>query len=127
MRFRRIKKDFTPYNVTDKVTFRNVDRALPLTVREDSKQIVHKLKQVPGVFAKSANSSETERLEGARFFAAALFGEEQAQKVVDLFDGDAAAIITVCSDYFNNRLVKIITKVQKKEGSREIKKWKRGK
>ena len=117
MFFRKMKSEFTPYPVSDKVTFRNVDRVLQLTVKADGGQIVRKLKQAQErLAAENEHSTEEERLETARFFAASMFGDDQAQKIVDLFDGDPLAIVSVCGDYFGARLSKIITKVQIKRG-----------
>lgn len=113
----RKKNEFTPYPVSDKVTFRNVDRVLNLTVRADGGNIVRNLKKAQErLAAETDTSTEEERLESARFFAASMFGDEQARQIVDLYDGDPFAIISVCGDYFSARLSKIITKVQIRRG-----------
>lgn len=117
MFFRKPKKEFSPYPISDKVTFRNVDRSIALVVRADGGTIVRNLKKAQErLAAETEKSTEAERLETARFFAAAMFGDEQAKKIVDLYDSDPLAITSVCGDYFNARLSKIITKVQIKRG-----------
>lgn len=111
------RKEFSPYPISDRVTFRNVDRVLHLTVKADGGQIVRNLRKSQEKLSAEADmNTEEERLEVARFFAASIFGPEQAQQIVDLYDGDSMAIVSVCGDYFSNRLSKIITKVQKKRG-----------
>lgn len=108
------RKEINPYSVTDKVTFRNVDKTLTLYVRGDAASFVVGLKKAQEKLKEiNDESDECERVNSARFFARTLFGEEQGDKLVDFYN-EPLAIITVCGMYFQKRLAKKITKAQKK-------------
>lgn len=108
------KKEITPYSVEDKAVFRNVDKTLTLYVRGDSAGLVVKLKnaqeKLKGV---SDDSDECERVNAARYFARAIFGDDQGDQLVDFYN-DPLAIISACGIYFEKQLRKKITKAQKK-------------
>ena len=108
------KKEINPYTVTDKVTFRNVDKTLVLYVRSDAASLVTGLKkaqeQLKGI---TDSSSEKERLQAAFTFAAAIFGEDQANQLIEFY-GEPLAVITVVNMYFDRMLKYKITKAQKK-------------
>lgn len=108
------RKEINPYTVSDKVTFRNVDKTLTLYVRSNASSIVASLQKAKTVLSELASTSEEfERLNAARVFARGIFGEEQGDQLVDFYN-DPLAIITVLGTYFETRLSKIITKAQKK-------------
>lgn len=106
--------EITPYAVEDKVIFRNVDQTLPLYVRSDAAGLVVRLKEAQEKLKDiDDKSDECQRMNTARFFAKAIFGEEQADRLIDFYN-DPLAVITVCGKYFESRLGKKITKAQKK-------------
>ena len=108
------RKEINPFSVSDKVTFRNVDKTMTLTVRSDAGMLVLGLKRVNEKLSGITDDSpEDERKEAARFFADTLFGKEQGEKLFDFY-GDPVAVITACGMYFRERLSKKITKAQKK-------------
>lgn len=108
------RKEINPYTVSDKVTFRNVDKTLTLYVRSNASTIVASLQKAKVVLSELASTSEEfERVNAARVFARGIFGEEQGDQLVDFYN-DPLAIITVLGTYFETRLSKIITKAQKK-------------
>ena len=108
------KKEINPFPVSDKVTFRNVDKIITLTVRADANGLVAGLKRVyDKLNGMTEETPENERKEAARFFADTLFGEEQGKRLFIFYNGDALAIITACGMYFRGRLSKKITKAQK--------------
>lgn len=108
------KNEISPYEVEDKVTFRNVDKTLTLYVRGDAASFVVGLKKAQDRLAEiTSESDESEREDCARFFARTLFGDEQGDKLVEFY-GEPLAVITVCGMYFKERLSKKITKAQKK-------------
>lgn len=108
-------KEINPYNVSDKVTFRNVDKTLTLYVRGDAASFVAGLRKAQEKLQVIMDETkEDERAESARFFARTLFGEEQADKLVDFYNNEPLAVISVCGMYFQKRLAKKITKAQKK-------------
>ena len=108
------KKEITPYSVEDKAVFRNVDKTLTLYVRGDAAGLVVKLKnaqeKLNGV---SDDSDECERVNAARYFARAIFGDDQGDQLVDFYN-DPLVIISACGIYFEKQLRKKITKAQKK-------------
>ena len=108
------KREINPYSVSDKVTFRNVDKTLTLYVRSSAPQLVVGLKQAYERLGElSDKSDECQRVNAARFFAQTVFGEEQANQLVDFY-GDPLAVVAVVGMYFDKRLNKKITKAQKK-------------
>lgn len=107
------KNEINPYSVTDKVVFRNVDKTLSLTVRADAGRLVAGLKKANAAIAElNEESSECQQWNAAREFATVVFGEEQAQKLIDFYD-EPLTVISVCGMYFQKRLAKKITKAQK--------------
>lgn len=108
------RNEINPYSVSDKVTFRNVDKTLSLYVRGDAASFVVGLKKAQEkLIGLNDESDECERVNVARFFARTLFGEEQGDKLVDFYN-DPIVIISVCGQYFQKRLAKKIVKAQKK-------------
>ena len=114
------RNEFTPYTVTDKVVFRNLDKTIPLTVRTDADTLVHNLNKVnKRLTTITAETPVPEQVEIAHDFAAGIFGTDQADKIVVFYGGDDEAtaknVIKVCGDYFSARLAKKITKAQKRK------------
>jgi hypothetical protein len=108
------KKEINPYSVSDKVTFRNVDKTLVLYVRDSATNLVVNLRKAQeNLSALTDNSDECQRVNASRFFARAVFGEEQADKLVDFYN-EPLAVVSAVGQYFDNRLKKLITKAQKK-------------
>lgn len=108
------KNEINPYSVSDKVTFRNVDKTLTLYVRSNATTMVVNLKQAQDKLKElNDDADECERMNAARFFARSVFGDEQGDKLVDFYN-EPIAIISVVGMYFDKRLKKKITKAQKK-------------
>ena len=108
------KHEINPYTVSDKAVFRNVDKTLTLYVRSNATALVVGLKQAQEKLKELTDESdECQRMNAARFFAKAIFGEEQADQLVDFY-GEPLAIIAVVGMYFDKQLKKKITKAQKR-------------
>ena len=108
------KKEINPYTVSDKAVFRNVDKTLTLYVRSNAPSLVVNLKQAQDKLKELTDESdECQRMNAARFFAKAVFGEEQADKLVDFYN-EPLAVVAVVGMYFDQQLKKKITKAQKK-------------
>ena len=108
------KKEINPYTVSDKAVFRNVDKTLTLYVRSDATSLIVNLKQAQEKLKELTDESdECQRINAARFFARAVFGEEQADKLVDFY-GEPLAVVAVVGMYFDRQLKKKITKAQKR-------------
>ncbi len=113
--FLRKKAEINPFSVSDKVRFRNIDKTLDLSVRGSGSSMILALKMAQERLSSvTDDSTEEERLAAARGFARAIFGEEQAGKLIDFYDNDPVAVITACGTYFSERLGKLITKAQTK-------------
>ena len=108
------RKEINPYSVSDKAVFRNVDKTLTLYVRSDATSMIVNLKQAQEKLKELTNESdECERMNAARFFTKAIFGEEQANKLCDFY-GEPLTVVSVVGMYFDQQLKKKITKAQKK-------------
>ena len=108
-------KEINPFQVADKITFRNVDKTLTLYVRSSASALVSGLQNVQTLLKSiDENSTEFDRINAARLFARCVFGEEQGDALVDFYN-EPLAIITVLGQYFEKRLAKKITKAQKKK------------
>ena len=108
------KKEINPYTVSDKAVFRNVDKTLTLYVRSDATSLIVNLKQAQEKLKELTDESdECQRINAARFFAKAVFGEEQADKLVNFY-GEPLAVVAVVGMYFDRQLKKKITKAQKR-------------
>ena len=107
------RKEINPYTISDKVVFRNVDKTITVCVRSDAPSMMFKLKQALKELGKvTEESSQEERVEAARFFARAVFGND-GDKLLEFYD-DPDAVISAVGLYFNKRLKVKITKAQKK-------------
>ena len=107
-------KEINPFAVSDKVTFRNVDKTLTLYVRSDASSLVARLKQAQEKLKElNDTSDECQRMNAARFLARSVFGEKQANQLCDFYE-EPLAVVAVCGMYFDKRLKKKITKAQKK-------------
>lgn len=108
------KHEINPYTVSDKAVFRNVDKTLTLYVRSNAAALVVGLKQAQEKLKELTDESdECQRMNAARFFAKSIFGEEQANQLVDFY-GEPLAVVAVVGMYFDKQLKKKITKAQKR-------------
>ena len=108
------RREINPYPVSDKVTFRNVDKTLKLTVRADASSLVIGLKKANDKLSGMTDDTpEKERAEAARLLAATIFGQEQGDALCRFYE-DPLAVVTACGLYFRERLSKKITKAQKR-------------
>ena len=108
------RKEINPYTVSDKVTFRNVDKSITLFVRTSAGSIVTGINQTQEKLKELKNDSdECQRINAARLFAKTVFGEEQADRLIDFYN-DPMVVIVAVGMYFDKRLKKLITKAQKK-------------
>lgn len=106
----RFKKEINPYTVTDTAVFRNGNRKLRLSVRSDAPKMMISLKKAQEVLSAAKPDGY---MEAARYFASSIFGEEQAQELMEFY-GEPGAVISACGMYFDRRLKDLITKAQKK-------------
>ena len=60
------------------------------------------------------DSCDADKLDAAKTFARAIFGDKGAADLIDFYHEDPACVIAICAKYFGQRLAKLITKAQKK-------------
>lgn len=107
------KREINPYSVSDKAVFRNVDRTLTLYVRADAAALMVNLKKAQNyIAALTDESTDEEKRNGARMMAAALFGNEQAERLLEFYP-EPLTVLVACTAYFVTLAPKI-TKAQKK-------------
>lgn len=107
--------------VHDTIKIKENGETLTLTVNADPMRMVsglnkaqEKLKALVTVEDGGGEPSENEIKETAEYFAAVIFGAEQARALMDFYANDAGCIINVCGKYFRERLGAKISAVQKR-------------
>ena len=101
--------------VHDSITIKEGDERLTLTVNGDAMRMVAGLnKAQKKMVALKDDTPEEEVKETATYFAAVIFGQEQAQKLMEFYADDPSCVINVCGQYFRERLAHKIAQVQKK-------------
>lgn len=115
MRLFRHGYEMTLNRVHDTVTFKEGDEFLKLTVNGDAMRMVAGLnKAQKKMLALNDESTDEEVKETAEYFAAVIFGQEQAGQLMAFYAEDPGCVISVCGQYFRERLANKIAKVQKK-------------
>lgn len=100
-------------HVQDKVRF---DGGVVLRVDGDAWKILFEVEAArQAVQSLKADSPEEDKKKAAMRFATAIFGVNQAEKLMNFYHGDAGSVLGVCGQYINNRLIKRITRVQKRQ------------
>ena len=103
--------------VHDNITITEGGDNLVLHVDSDPGRIIAGLSAAQRrlhALTESETQDEKEQREAALSFAGAIFGDAQAQQLLDFYHGDAACVIGICGKYFNERLSRLVTKAQKK-------------
>lgn len=112
--FRRGYK-LTLNRVHDVVTIKEGDEKITLTVNGDSMRMVAGLTKAQQKMKDITPETPDEQVrETAEYFAAVIFGKEQAEKLMAFYADDPGSVITVCGQYFKQRLAAKITKAQKR-------------
>lgn len=107
--------ELTLNRVRDRIVIKEGGERLELTVNGDSFHMVaglnnaqKKLKELP------EDATDAQVKNAAEYFASVMFGNEQAHKLMQFYSDDPACVISVCGQYFKERLAGKIAKVQKK-------------
>ena len=107
--------EVTLNRVHDTVKVCEGDEKLTLVVNGDAMRMVAGLnkaqKKMQGI---TDESTDEDVKEVAEYFAAVIFGKEQADKLMAFYAEDPGSVISVCGNYFKERLAGKISKVQKK-------------
>lgn len=108
--------EITLNRVHDTVSIREGDEHLTLTVNADAQRMVAGLTRAQQKMKEIADGEPTDEQaqEVAEYFSTVIFGKEQAEKLMNFYAKDPGSVISVCGQYFKNRLAEKITEVQKK-------------
>ena len=118
--FRHGRYEMTLNRVHDTVVIREGEEKLTLTVNGDAMRIVAGLNRANEKLNKINESTpDADVIAAAEYFAAVIFGKEQAAKLMAFYADDPGCVITVCGRYFKERLAGKITKVQQKAKNAE--------
>lgn len=117
--FKRFKHGYnlTLNRVHDTVKITENGETLTLVVNGDPMRMVaglNKAQEKLSALVNGEEPSDDEMKEAAEYFAAVIFGIEQARKLMTFYAGDAACVINVCGTYFRERLGDKITKMQRR-------------
>ena len=107
--------EVTLNRVHDTIKVNENGEKLTLVVNADPMRIVAGLTKAQEKLTNlvKGEPSDEDMREAAEYFAAVIFGTEQAKKIMEFYAGDAACVINVCGKYFRERLGGIIAKAQK--------------
>lgn len=107
--------ELTLNRVHDTVTIREGGDTLKLAVNADPLRIVAGLNKAQEKMRSLTEESAVEQIaETAQFFAAVIFGKEQSEKLMEFYADDPSCVISVCGQYFKDRLAGKIAAVQKR-------------
>ena len=103
--------------VHDVLTVREGNEKLTLTVDGDSMRIVAGLTnaqtKLNEITAKE-NPAESEVREAVEMFSTVIFGKEQTEQLFAFYNNDPGCVVSICGQYFKNRLADKIAKVQRR-------------
>ena len=102
--------------VHDTVKVNEGNESIVLKVNGDPSRIIAGLNRVQKTLQDiTEDTPDEERKGAARSLAAVIFGDEQAEKLMEFYRDDALCVISICGSYFKDRLSKLITKAQKRQ------------
>ena len=114
----RLKRNYeiTLHRVHDTIKIKESGETLTLVVNADPMRLVAGLNKAQAKLnaVVQGEPTEDELHEVAEYFAAVIFGTEQARKLMTFYADDASCVINVCGQYFKERLGNIIAREQKK-------------
>lgn len=100
-------------NVYDEIEVVRGEQTLNLSVDESPAKLVQGLADVhKRVQTMNRETPDAEWTACALMMAGTIFGQEQAQRLLDFYKGDHFAVINVCTKYYSERLQKLIKAVQ---------------
>ena len=101
--------------VHDVLTVKEGNEKLSITVDGDSMRIVAGLNAAQKKMQElKEDATEQEIREAAEMFSSVIFGKEQTEKLFAFYNDDPGCIISICGQYFKNRLADKIAKVQRR-------------
>ena len=108
-----IRADKKP--IRDKLRFRDGDGYIDLDVCADPAELVMALAQAQNALKGISAQTPIETVRGAAIsMAGAVFGSEQADKLMAFYENDPWYVLRLCGEYFSRRLRKKLSKAQKR-------------
>ena len=105
----------TLHRVHDRVKIVEGNDTLVLLVDADPKRIVLHIQNAQDAMQQAILKEDIDAQKAAGMkFADAMFGNEQAGKLLEMYGGDVTCVMNICLQYFQGRLAKLIEKAQKK-------------
>ena len=102
--------------VRDHIIVREGTDELPLTVDSDARTIITRLQKAnKALYEVNNDITDDAQYNAAYGLAEAIFGKEQADKLMAFYHDDPGCVVTVCGMYFEKRLAKKITAAQKRK------------
>lgn len=109
------KKAISLNRVRDRVKFREGAESIELRVDADPFRLVSGLNAAMEKMKAVKDETDAEAVKNAAlYFAGVMFGDEQAQRLLDFYAGQPDCVVGVCGQYLALRLTKLIEKAQKK-------------
>lgn len=110
------RREITLNRVHDTVRVREGQERLTLRVDGDAMRMVAGLNAAQKrLQAITEGTPEEEINSAALYFAGVMFGEAQAQALLEFYRGDAGCVVNVCGRYFSGRLARLIERAQKRK------------
>ena len=107
--------EITLNRVHDTITIREAEEKLTLTVNGDAMRMVAGLNRAQAKMKEiDENTPDEEVRDAAEYFAAVIFGKDQAAQLMAFYADDPGCVINVCGQYFRERLAEKISAVQKR-------------
>ena len=107
--------EMTLNRVHDTVTIREGDEKITLTVNGDAMRMVAGLNKAQAKMKVLSDDTPDDAVrDAAEYFAAVIFGKEQAGQLMAFYADDPGCVISVCGQYFKDRLAGKIANVQKR-------------
>lgn len=105
----------TLHRVHDSVKVVEGSESLVLKVDADPKRIVLQIRNAQDSMQQAILKEDIDAQKAAGMqFADAMFGKEQAGKLLEFYGGNVTCVMNICLQYFQGRLAKLIEKAQKK-------------
>lgn len=107
--------ELTLNRVHDSIVVKEGEEKLTLVVNGDAMRMVAGLNKAQKQMKDLKDDSSDEDVKKcAEYFASVIFGQEQAGKLMAFYADDPGCVITVCGQYFKDRLAGKIAAIQKK-------------
>ena len=110
--------------VHDRLRVREGNETFELRVDGDAMRMVAGLNEAQARLKTITTESTEDELRAiALHFAGVMFGEEQANELMEFYGGDAACVINICGRYFSDRLARLIERTQKRAARPRSRIW----